>query len=223
MTRSRILLICLAFYPLLVGGVWGLAGELDRLDWATLAVTCLFHFACVLLCAHDTGLIRERFKPGPGAPPWDRVLVGSMKLLILANIVFVPLEIGRFHWTPELIDAWRIVGLVGIAVGMILTGWTMRTNTFFSSLVRLQEDRGHHLIQEGPYRLVRHPGYAGIVLFFAGFNLGFGCLSGVAFVVVLGILLIYRIVREERFLHEHLDGYSDYTRRVRWRLVPGIW
>jgi len=223
MTRSRILLICLAFYPLLVGGVWGLAGELDPLAWATLAVFCFFHLVATLLCAHDTGLIRERLKPGPGAPLWDRVLMRFILLWLLANLVVVLLDIGRFHWTAELTDTWRIVGLVGIALGMVLTGWTMRTNTFFSSVVRLQEERGHHLIQDGPYRLVRHPGYVGIILFFAGFNLGLGCLSGIIFAVVFAVLLIYRIVREERFLHQHLDGYSDYTRRVRWRLVPGIW
>ena len=223
MTRSRILLICLAFYPLVVGGVWGLAGELDPIAWTTLAVTCVFHFVCVLLCAHDTGLIRERLRPGPGAPRWDRVFMRFAKGSILASMVVVPLDIGRFHWTPEIADAWRIGGLVGIATGLLLTGWTMRANTFFSSVVRLQEERGHNLIQEGPYRLVRHPGYVGVILFFAGFNLGLGCLSGVAFAAVIGILLIYRIVREERFLHEHLDGYSDYAQRIRWRLIPWIW
>ena len=223
MTRPRILFTCLAFSLLLVGGVWGLAGELDPLDWVTLAVFSLFHFVCVLLCADDTEMIRERFRPGPGAPRWDRLFVWFTKGLILAGMVVVPLDIGRFHWTAEIPAAWRIAGLVGIAIGMILTGWTMRRNTFFSSVVRLQEERGHHLVQEGPYRLVRHPGYLGIILFFTGFHLGLGCLSGIAFAAVIGILLIYRIVREERFLHQNLDGYSDYTRRVHWRLVPGIW
>jgi protein-S-isoprenylcysteine O-methyltransferase Ste14 len=223
MTTPRILLICLVVYLLLLGGFVGLAGELDSLDWATLAVTCVFHFVMVLLCAHDTGLIRERLKPGPGAPLWDRILVRFLKLVILASLVVVLLDIGRFHWTPELTDAWRIVGLVGIALGMLLTGWTMRTNTFFSSVVRLQEERGHHLIQEGPYGLVRHPGYLGILLFFTGFNLGLGRLSGIIFAVALAVLLIYRIVREERFLHRQLDGYGDYTRQVRWRLIPWIW
>ena len=141
MTIPRILLIFLAvYYPLMVGGIWGLAGELDPLAWTTLAVYCFFHLVAGLLCAHDTGLIRERLRPGPGAPLWDRVLMRFILLWLLASLVVVLLDIGRFHWTAELTDAWRIVGLVGIALGMILTGWTMRTNTFFSSVVRLQEE-----------------------------------------------------------------------------------
>ncbi|MEE2685849.1 MAG: isoprenylcysteine carboxylmethyltransferase family protein [Planctomycetota bacterium] len=223
MTSSRFLLICLAFYPLLVGEVWGLAGTLDPLAWATLAVTCVFHLVCVLLCAHDIGLIRERLRPGPGAPRWDLLFMRFTKGCILVSVVVVPLDIGRFHWSMEIAGAWRIAGLVGIAIGLVLIGWTMRTNTFFSSVVRLQEERGHHLIQEGPYRLVRHPGYLGVILFFTGFNLGLGCLSGITFAAGIGILLIYRIVREERFLHEHLDGYSDYAQRICWRLIPRIW
>ena len=223
MTTPRILLICLVVYLLLVGGFVGLAGELDSLDWATLAVTCVFHFVVALLCAHDKGLFRERLKPGPGAPLWDRIFVRFMKLVMLANLVVVPLDIGHFHWKEDLPDAWRIVGLVGIAIGMLFTAWVMRTNTFFSSVVRLQEDRGHHLIQEGPYGLVRHPGYVGILLFFASFNLGFGRWSGVAFAALWIVLLVARIIPEERFLHRHLDGYGDYTQQVRWRLIPWIW
>jgi len=131
MTTPRILLICLAFYPLLVGFFLGLAGELDPLDRATLAVTCVSHFLATLLCVHDKDLIRERFKPGPGAPLWDRVWLRFVLVLMLANMVVLPLDIGRFHWTGQLPDAWQIVGLVGIVIGMLLIACAMRANTFF--------------------------------------------------------------------------------------------
>src|SRR4029077_19937527 len=128
-----------------------------------------------------------------------------------------------FHWSDSVPSALQIAGLAIFASALALIFWAMRTNRFFSSVIRLQEDRGHELVTDGPYRWVRHPGYI------AGF--GFCLSSGIALGSWLSLvpavacvpLLLRRTVAEDRFLKSNLKGYSAYADAVRYRWVPGIW
>ncbi len=112
--------------------------------------------------------------------------------------------------------------LVAAAYGLVL--WAMLTNRFFSSIIRIQSDRGQHVIDTGPYALIRHPGYlAGFIIIVAsGLALG-SWLSTVWLIVLSAPGLAYRASTEDRVLQAELPGYRDYAARVRWRVLPGVW
>jgi protein-S-isoprenylcysteine O-methyltransferase Ste14 len=129
----------------------------------------------------------------------------------------------RFAWSPDPGPTFRTLGLVGMVASLALATWAMYTNRFFSSAVRLQSDRGHHVVTTGPYRFVRHPGYTGTLCCALSGACALG--SWYSFLPLLPALLIVglRASREERFLSTALDGYAAYMHCVRYRLVPGLW
>ena len=203
--------------------LFGAAGTLAApMFWAYLvlfAVLCLTASAAVYLLSPD--LVKERVRPGDGEQ--DRVTVPALNLLMFAQLLLAGLDVGRLHWSATVPFPLQIFGLIGFATGMGLTTWAMLVNRFFSSAVRLQPDRGQQVVASGPYRLVRHPGYSGglLLLLSAGIALG----SWIAIVPILLIVpfLVRRTLIEERMLTSALPGYVDYMRRVRSRIVPGIW
>jgi protein-S-isoprenylcysteine O-methyltransferase Ste14 len=105
----------------------------------------------------------------------------------------------------------------------VLLGWVMRENTYLSQVVKIDEARGHHVITTGPYAFVRHPMYLfAIVLFFA-FPIALGSRVALLLAAFLTVLLVIRTYLEDKTLHEELEGYTDYSRKTRYRLLPGIW
>jgi protein-S-isoprenylcysteine O-methyltransferase Ste14 len=115
---------------------------------------------------------------------------------------------------------------LGLAMYLVSTGfimWVFRENSFAAPIVRVQAERHHHVISSGPYAFVRHPMYSGVMLFFVGVPLLLGSWWGVAIAPVFAILFAVRSGIEERALRAGLPGYADYTARVRYRLLPGIW
>jgi protein-S-isoprenylcysteine O-methyltransferase Ste14 len=117
----------------------------------------------------------------------------------------------------------HIAGLVMLAAALLLAAWAVRTNRFFSSVVRIQNDRGHHVITGGPYRLVRHPGYLGMLAGAIGGAIGIGSWWSLLPLAPLVMVVVMRTLREERLLIGSLQGYADYTKSVRSRLIPGLW
>jgi len=119
--------------------------------------------------------------------------------------------------------AWWALGLVLIAAAMALGTWAMACNRFFEGSVRIQDDVGHEVIDRGPYARVRHPGYVGLIVLAAATPMLL--LSWLAFVPagMAAAWLVVRTALEDRFLQERLEGYAEYARRVRFRLVPGVW
>jgi protein-S-isoprenylcysteine O-methyltransferase Ste14 len=196
------------------------AGRLDLpWVWALLAVhATLLTIGYSLL---DPTLGEERVRPGPGAT--DAPLRRMIAVLLLTHLVVVGLDIGRFHWSGSIPAAVRVPALVLFACGLGFSLWAMVVNRFFSSAIRLQTDRGHRVIDSGPYSLVRHPGYAGLLVSATAGGVVMGSWwsllpLGLAFVVVLR-----RLVIEDVFLHRELEGYATYAGRVRYKLVPGLW
>lgn len=106
---------------------------------------------------------------------------------------------------------------------MVITAWAQAVNRFFEPGVRLQRERGQYVVTSGPYAAVRHPGYAGALMTFAGLALALGSWWALVPAAVAGALLILRTALEDALLRERLEGYADYARRVRFRLVPGVW
>ena len=171
----------------------------------------------------DRDLIKERLHPGPGARErlWVAILV--VVPLVVGHVVLGRLDVSRFHWSPPMPTVLRATGVVLLAVGNAFAHWAMAVNRFFSSVVRIQSDRGQRVVSSGPYRLVRHPGYAGVMLALVGSPLALGSWVSIVPNVALGALLVHRIRLEERVLLAELEGYRAYATRVPARLMPGIW
>lgn len=167
-------------------------------------------------------LIRERMKPGGQAKPFDRIL--SRIIIIFGAVYLVVAGLDRrFAWSPQLPFVIQLVAFVAYALSLSFSYWAMHVNSFFSSVVRIQSDRGHTVCREGPYRIVRHPGYAGALLSYWLMPLVLSTLWVYVPVVVVTGLLALRIVLEEKTLREELPGYVQYTKETRYRVIPGIW
>ena len=171
------------------------------------------------------GLLAERqnVEKLQSAKGWDKVLAPLMALSISFPLVIVAGLDHRWGWSPEF-PRWLIVfGFILIALGYAFATWALAENRFFATVVRIQADRGHVVCDSGPYRVVRHPGYAGNLLPLLGIALA---LSSVWTLIPAAVALIISVTRtalEDRTLQEELPGYRDYTRRVRYRLLPGIY
>ena len=171
------------------------------------------------------GLLAERqnIENIQEAKAWDKVLAPLMALSVGFPLVIVAGLDHRFGWSP-VFPLWLIVlGIFLIALGYAFAAWALIENRFFSSVVRIQTDRGHVVCDRGPYRILRHPGYAGNILALPGIVLALSSLwtliPAAAALVIAGI----RTALEDRTLQEELPGYKEYARRVRYRLFPGIY
>jgi protein-S-isoprenylcysteine O-methyltransferase Ste14 len=131
------------------------------------------------------------------------------------------LDAGRLHWSSVAAPI-RIVGFAGMAGACLVVFHAMLTNRFFSAVVRIQKDRGHHVIDTGPYGVIRHPGYAGMILMAPFSGLALGSWISVAIALVYSGLILRRVMFEDAFLRGNLDGYDAYASRVRYRLIPGV-
>ena len=222
----------------LVGGVlWSVVffGALLLLPAWTLAWPRAWVFLATVLVATAVtmfgifpsrpDLLDERYRPAiqKGQPLADRILVLALVASFAGLVVFLPLDVFRLRLLggPPL---WlAALGLALFAAGYALIALALRENSFAAPVVRHQEERQHVVVDSGPYRVVRHPMYAGAIPLAVGMALWLGSYAG-ALVAALPIAtLILRVVAEERFLRRALPGYEAYVRRVRWRLVPFVW
>lgn len=167
----------------------------------------------------DDDLAKERFTPPSSGA--DRLSLRWIRLIALAHVI-VAVADARWGWT-SVPPVLRGAGLTGFVLTFLLVVRAMRANRFFSAVVRIQHERGHTVVDTGPYAIVRHPGYAGMILFapFSGMALGSWISVGVA--LIYSALVLRRVRFEDGFLAAHLPGYESYTRRVRHRLIPGVW
>lgn len=155
--------------------------------------------------------------------PWDRVLAPLMAVSMSFPLMIVAGLDHRFRWSPTF-PLWLILlGLILVALGYALGVWALAENRFFSGVVRIQVDRGHMVCDSGPYRLVRHPGYAGNILALPGIVLALGSIWAVIPAVFALVIAVIRTTLEDRTLQEELPGYRDYAKRVRYRLLPPIY
>jgi len=176
------------------------------------------------LLRHNPELLAERMAPliQRDQKPWDKVLMAAFLFLWCAWLVVMSLDAARFGWSD--VPLWlQALGAIAIAVGMYITFLTMRANTFAAPVVKIQAARGHRVVSDGPYAVVRHPMYGGALLLIAGIPLLLGSWWGLVMALVIVLLLAVRAVMEERTLMAELPGYTDYAARVRYRFVPFIW
>ncbi len=219
--RSLLLVMFSAAVTAAIGLViFLIAGRRDLpLVWAYLGIVAALTMTALVLM--DPDLIKERIRPGPGAR--DRWIIYVIKLLTWTHLIVAALDLGRWELSDTVPRALAVAGLIGFASGFGLAVWAMIVNRFFSAVIRLQADRGHHLITTGPYRFVRHPGYAGVLLGLLASPLALGSwLSGIPMLIV-AVLILRRVLTEDRFLHQQLEGYPAYAADVRYRLMPGVY
>jgi protein-S-isoprenylcysteine O-methyltransferase Ste14 len=177
----------------------------------------------LLLVPRSPELLAERSRRfAPGTKPWDRTILAVYGTAYLGVLVVAALD-RRWTWSSPLPVAAQAAGVALWLLGSAAVTWSMAANAFFSFSVRLQAERGQTVVSGGPYRFVRHPGYVGAILT----ALGAALLLGSAWSLVpAGLVLVSLTVRtalEDRTLRRELAGYEEFTRRTRWRLVPGVW
>jgi len=166
---------------------------------------------------------RQNMEKVQNAKAWDKVLAPLMALSVSFPLVIVAGLDHRFGWSP-VFPLWVIVlGFLLISLGYAFAAWALIENRFFSSVVRIQVDRGHMVCDSGPYRIVRHPGYAGNMLALPGMVLALSSMWTLIPAAVALIIAVIRTALEDRTLQDELPGYCDYARRVRYRLIPGIY
>ncbi len=211
-------------FLLLAAILFGSAGTLDwAWAWLYLAIyLCSTLVNAQFLLRRDPELVAERGQPG-AMPGWDKALGG---LWSLAQFVLLPLVAGldfRFAWTGPVSIGWHVAGALVFAVGLALFGWAMIANAYFSTVARVQPERGQTVCRDGPYRVVRHPGYAGAILQSIGTPFVLGSVWAVLPALVAAALMAARTRLEDRMLIAELPGYAAYAQEVRRRLVPLVW
>lgn len=166
---------------------------------------------------------RETRENTPGVKSWDKALAPLMAVTISIGLFVVAGLDHRYGWSPEFPLWLNLLGLALVALGYAFGAWAMVENRFFSGMVRIQTDRGHTVCDSGPYRFVRHPGYAGNILALPGVALCLGSLWTFVPAALALVIAVTRTELEDRTLQEELPGYRDYARRVRYRLLPGVY
>ena len=193
--------------------------------WTYLAIIALSSpWGGLWLARHNPGLLKERLSPfiQRGQQTWDKILVAGLGLLWCAWHVLMGLDAVRFRWSE--MPLWlQFAGALLLLVGLYVAFRTMQVNSYAAPVVKIQAERGHRVVSDGPYAIVRHPMYTGALLFFIATSLLLGSWWGLATAPAIGLLLGVRAVLEERTLARALEGYADYAKRVRYRLVPFVW
>jgi protein-S-isoprenylcysteine O-methyltransferase Ste14 len=198
------------------------------LDWPSAWALILLYAGGIYLTnlwliARHPGLARERLFIPRTAERWDLHILGAVNVLLVG--VALPLAglDRRFGWSPPQPVLIPLAGWILFLACFFFTAWAMSANGFFSSAVRLQSDRGQSVAGGGPYRWVRHPGYLAIIIQFLSIPMVLGTIESWIPILLIAALYVYRAGREDDFLRRELPGYAEYTRGVRYRLLPGVW
>ena len=218
------LLASLAGLALVAAAWFAVAGRATWVQgWALILVFSGFVGVLVWrLSRIDPDLVRERQRTAEHAEPWDRALIRVYTVVLLALLVLAALDSGRFRWST--VPLWtQILGWGGLCFAGAIVWHVMSVNAYLSSYARIQEERGQVVVTRGLYGVVRHPMYLGIVVAFLGLPLALASWWALIPGVIIAAIFCYRTAREDRMLHEKLDGYPEYAARVRYRLLPGVW
>jgi protein-S-isoprenylcysteine O-methyltransferase Ste14 len=187
--------------------------------WAIIIIQSLVSLVSILIL--DPSLIAERLKPqGKDHDPWCAPL---LVVLYTIHLVIAFLDVGRLHLSDSVPVLIQILSVPAVAAGWCVFIWSMKTNLFFSSAIRLQPDREQKLVDSGPYRWMRHPGYISASVSLICEGLAFGSWLSVLAAILMVLVLIRRTYIEESLLQEGLPGYKEYAERVPYKWLPGIW
>jgi protein-S-isoprenylcysteine O-methyltransferase Ste14 len=194
-----------------------------RPGWIFLAVVIVaYAVTALVLWRVNPAIFKARSRFQPGTKGWDRVLLAVMLPMMVAIVPVAALDAGRFGWSSP--PLWAILaGYAALLSGIAITAWAQAVNPFFEPGVRIQSERHQRVIDTGPYRLVRHPGYSSALMLSVGIGLALGSFWALVPAALAGAVLVLRTVWEDRLLQAELPGYMAFAARVRWRLIPGLW
>lgn len=203
-----------------------LAGDWHWIEgWVYSAIFLLMSYGTlVYLYFHDPELLKERF----GSPiqqtqkRWDKLLLSLFFVEFIVWFAIMPLDARRFGWSPAFPSWIKASGALLQMVATYIVFEALRENTFAAPVVKMQKERGQKVISTGLYSIVRHPMYAGGTLLFIAGPLLLGSIAGLALGVILIITIAARSVGEEAMLKQELEGYRDYTQKVKWRMIPFV-
>jgi protein-S-isoprenylcysteine O-methyltransferase Ste14 len=219
---GKLMFKSLFFMALLLAVIFISAGRFDYWQgWAYVGLNIVFLLLAYLTLSSD--LIQERLEPEKGVEKWDRLLQKVSIPVFLVILIISILDGGRFHWHPQIPSYITIVGIFFYIIGQAIFLWAKNVNKFFSAVVRIQKDRGQTVCKEGPYRYIRHPGYLGSLIYLSVTPLVLGSFWGLILVIIPFILLLIRTNLEDDTLKKELDGYTEYAREVKYKILPGIW
>ena len=188
----------------------------------------IFISLCVLtvvyLYINDPALLRERYRGAfqKEQKPWDKISLSVFISLYFISYIIMPLDARRFHLSPDFPFWLESIGAVLLTASFLVIFEVFRENTFAAPVIKIQEERHQKVISTGLYGTVRHPMYSGATMLFIGVPLLLGSVYGIIFGIAMTALLAARSVGEESVLRQELDGYEEYARRVRWRLIPYV-
>jgi protein-S-isoprenylcysteine O-methyltransferase Ste14 len=195
-----------------------------KIDWIYAWVYITSSLLVIIINAFifPTELISERGRKKENIEKWDRLISGLITFPWLALYIVSGLDI-RFGLSLELASWIHITGLVIFALGNAFVSWAMISNIYFSTVVRIQYDRGHTVSIGGPYRFIRHPGYVGMIIYLLASPIILGSIWALIPASLAVILFIIRTAFEDNTLKNKLEGYKEYAEKVKYRLIPGIW
>jgi protein-S-isoprenylcysteine O-methyltransferase Ste14 len=221
----RIVIQTVVWFALQAALLLGVAGDWTwPQGWTYLGeVLALSSATTIGLMMNDPELLKARLSSPlkSNQRPVDRAIMMAFFAAYVGWFVLIGLD-HRFMWTGTPLIV-QILGAALIGAGMVLVWETFRANTFATTQVRVQAERAQTVIDSGPYRYIRHPMYAGMVLFVIGTPLMLGSLWGLAATPVLFVMLAMRTLGEEKVLKQDLAGYAEYMTKTPWRIVPGVW
>ena len=191
--------------------------------WVFIVISLIALESSWWLHRNDLGFIAERLHPGKGMKWWDKGYYLLSTPLTFAALVVAGIDAGRRHWSAPPGPVIYALFLAVFLAGQVLFLWAKKVNPFFSSVARIQADRGQSVCREGPYKFCRHPGYLGGLLFGLATPLVLGSYWALIPQGLAAVLLVGRTALEDRMLKKDLLWYSEYAAAVRSRLIPGIW
>jgi protein-S-isoprenylcysteine O-methyltransferase Ste14 len=212
---SPLSLIALVFVPV---------GRLEwKPGWIFVAfLVAAFGASALILARVNPSIYRARSRFQPGTKRWDLVLVTLILAAMITEVPLATFDAGRMAWS-SMPTAFVILGYALLGTGIALSAWAQAVNPFFEPGVRVQHERGQRVVSKGPYAIVRHPGYASAIMIFAGLALSLASWWALIPTAWASLILIVRTKWEDDLLRTELEGYSEYAKRRRYRLFPGLW
>lgn len=195
--------------------------------WVLIGLWMTFFMALtVLLLRSDPALLVERMKASPvqkGQKGWDKVIMSLMFIVAIGYYISPGFDVIRFGWSHPFPEWLEIAAMAVHIPCFLILGWVMHANTYLSPVVKIDHEREHQVITDGPYAIVRHPMYSAVIILVIAFPAALGSRFGLIPALLIVILLVIRTIYEDHTLHTELPGYPEYASVTRYRLIPGVW